>query len=373
MCIAMARFTPTGLRQRVLCCYGSLVGLSAAVAFALWPSHWRAILSVLAGATLAGWSARCLATRHLRDSLGKLRQTTDALSRGDLRRPIDDTARQDFVKLAGSLDRLIDHLHQLVEEREQLRRQLTRSEKLALIGELTAALAHEINNPLDGLQNCTRIIRRDPTNIEQTRKLLDLMEEGLYRIEMSLRRMMSMARDAPVTLIDIQIEDVIRDALLVVQPRLDRNQIVLVHESPDPHLRVLADRAQLTQALINLLINAADAMPGGGRITLRHGTCGEGSHVDLEIIDTGQGIPPDVLPHIFEPFYTTKDGGSGTGLGLAITARIIEAHGGTIGVASQPGRGTCFTLTLQAAGQPPATQVAVPVTTDATNGNLGSD
>jgi len=373
MCVAMARFIPTGLRQRVLCCYGSLVGLSAAAAFALWPAHWRAILSVLAGATLAGWSARCLATRHLRDSLGKLRQTTDALSRGDLRRPIDDTARQDFVKLAGSLDRLIDHLHQLVEEREQLRRQLTRSEKLALIGELTAALAHEINNPLDGLQNCTRIIRRDPTNIEQTRKLLDLMEEGLYRIEMSLRRMMSMARDAPVTLIDIQIEDVIRDALLVVQPRLDRNQIVLVHESPDPHLRVLADRAQLTQALINLLINAADAMPGGGRITLRHGTCVEGGHVDLEIIDTGQGIPPDVLPHIFEPFYTTKDGGSGTGLGLAITTRIIEAHGGTIGVASQPGRGTCFTLTLQAAGQPTATQVATSVTTNATKGKLGSD
>ncbi len=341
-----------------------MVGLSAVLAYWLWPAHWGAILWVAGGAMLAGWCATWLATRHLRHSFGKLRQTTDALSRGDLRRPIDDTARQDFVKLAGSLDRLIDHLRELVEERENLRRQLTRSEKLALIGELTAALAHEINNPLDGLQNCTRIIRRDPGNVAQTRKLLDLMEEGLYRIEMSLRRMMNMARDAPVTLVDIQLDDAIRDALLVVQPRLDRGRIDVVHETAGSHTRVLADRPQLTQVLINLLINAADAMPEGGRVTLRHGMREDDGRIVLDIIDTGQGIPPEVLPHIFEPFYTTKDGGSGTGLGLAISARILEAHGATIDVTSRPGQGTCFTLTLQAVCSSSSCDVPAPATTN---------
>jgi len=348
----MAWLMPTGLRQRVLWGYCGMVCVSAGLAVWLWPAHWRAVLVVGTGASIAGWVTCWLTTWHLRQSFHKLRETTDALSRGDFRQPIDEAARQDFVKLACSLDRLVNRLRALVEERERLRQRLTRSEKLALIGELAATLAHEINNPLDGLQNCTHIIRRDPGNVEQTRKLLDLMEAGLYRIEMSVQRLVSMARDAPPVMADVCLDDVVRDALLFVQPRLDRAGIDIVHDPPDPSVRVRGDRNQLAQVLINLFINAADAMPQGGKIVLRRRTQAEGRNVVFEVSDTGCGIPPDVLPHIFEPFYTTKSGGRGTGLGLAVAARILEAHGAKIEVTSAPGRGTRFTIILPAAGRP---------------------
>ncbi len=311
----------------------------------------------------AAWIVALIASRHLRRRLHKLRQAAEAIARGDLTRQIERPPHDDFIKLADSLERMLDQLHDTLREQDRLRQQLTRSEKLALIGELAATVAHEVNNPLDGLQNSTRIIRRNLDNAEQTRQLLDLMDAGLYRIEVIVRRLLTMSRDEPVNPVPVRVDEIVDDAVVFVQPRLDRGAIELVRDFPDTPLFARADRGQFAQALINLMINAADSMSHGGKLILRCRTGDRGQKVLLDVIDTGSGIADDHLPHIFEPFYSTKGKGKGTGLGLAVVARIVQAHQGTIEVQSDLGKGTGFRIEL-----PAATQRIVPSTSPASGG-----
>jgi two-component system NtrC family sensor kinase len=194
------------------------------------------------------------------------------------------------------------------------------------------------------------------------------MDAGLYRIEMIVWRLLSMSRDDPVMLAPTRLEDVMEDAILFAKPRLDRHGIALAREFPDEPLFLLADRDQLSQALINLILNSADAMPEGGTLTVSGNADTQSAGVVLEISDTGCGISPEHLPHVFEPFYTTKARGRGTGLGLAVVSRVIEAHGGKVTCHSQPGAGCRFRMELQPAqtgsetAQPPRrTTLAAPV------------
>jgi len=312
------------------------------------PRPWDT-LAVLAAALLSAWVTYNLACRRARRRLHRLREAVDAFARGDLAPAIDHPPDDDFLKLSDSLERLLDQLKENYREHERLRRQLTHSEKLALIGELAATVAHEVNNPLDGLQNGIRLFRRGIGNPEQARQLLDLMENGLYRIEMIMRRLLTMSRDEPLSPVPLRVEDVVDDALLFVRPKLDRRQVELVRDFPDFPVFAMLDRPQMAQVLINLMINAADVMPNGGKLTIRCGTDDDGRCVLLDIADTGTGIAADIVPHIFEPFYTTKSKGGGTGLGLAVVQRVVQAHGGTVEVESQVGQGTRFRLTLPAA------------------------
>lgn len=314
------------------------------------PQPW-ATLATAAVALTAAWVISRIACRQLRKRLHRLREAVDAFGRGDLTPVIEHPADDDFLKLSDSLEKMLQQLKETCCEHERLRQQLTRSEKLALIGELAATVAHEVNNPLDGLQNSTRIIRRNMNNPDQVRQLLDLMDAGLYRIEMIMRRLLTMSRDEPLSLAPIRLDEVVDDALMFAQPKLDRRRIELVRDFPDFPVFARADRLQMAQVLINLLINAADAAPAGGGITVRC-RCGDyGRSVLLDVIDTGMGIAPEHLPHIFEPFYTTKSKGGGTGLGLAVVSRIVQAHGGTVKVESELNKGTRFRITLPAIQQ----------------------
>jgi len=336
-------------RHRYLCAFACIFSSLGFVLSLTLPAHNWGIAAMLIGGLITAWLVALLGERGLRRRLHRLRETADALGRGEVSRHIDCAPEDDFVKLAESLDRITDQLKAKCREEDRLRRQLTRSEQLALIGELAAVVAHEINNPLDGLQNCTRIIRRYRENPEQTMELLDLMDAGLYRIEMIVRRLLSMSRDEPVQLTPTRLDDVVNDAVLFVQPRLDRHHIELVRRFPETPLTAMVDRAQMAQVLINLAINAADSMLDGGRLEFVGRARASGGTVLLEVIDTGRGIEPDVLPNIFDPFYTTKDMGLGSGLGLSVVKRIIDAHQGTIEVTSKLGRGTCFHIELPAA------------------------
>lgn len=339
----LARLSP---RQRYLLGYLLLLGAGAGVLTVVMPGQWPGVLGMGLVGAAAGWGVARLSSERLRGRMHRLREATDAIGRGELHHRIDLRGHDDFTKLAESLDRMAAQLEAHIRAREALEKDLDRVEKLALIGELAAIVAHEVNNPLDGLQNAVRILRDAHPPDSQNGRLLDLMDSGLARIERLVQRLLDMARPSTPSLEPVRVEEVLEDALLFVRPRLNRSGIKIERDFPAEPLQVRADRMQLAQVLINLLLNAADAMPEGGRIALTGRNGENGDRVVLEIADTGKGIAAEHVPHIFEPFYTTKR--NGTGLGLAVVARIIETHQGRIEVQSEAGKGTRFKMELMA-------------------------
>ena len=294
----------------------------------------------------AAWLVAYVGNQRVRQRLHELREVTDALANGKLIDQVRHLPNDDFVKLAGSVERMAVQLREMTEEQDRLRQRLNRTEKLAVMGELAATVAHEVNNPLDGLQNSVRIVRRRLASDTQMDPLLAMMEAGLSRIESTVQRLLSMSRDEPIRPVPTPVARMVDDALMFIQPRLNRYGIALVRDFPDEPVWVLSDADYMAQVLINLAINAADAMkPEGGTLTLRCRT-GVDGRAWIEVADTGSGIPEEHLPHIFEPFYSTKGKGSGTGLGLSVVARVVEAHHGRVEVRTAPGQGTTFRIDL---------------------------
>lgn len=339
------------LRQKYGLAYALLVVSTGLVVAFLRPDEAPGVAIMCISACLAAWVVSGASARRLRRSIGRLRQVADAIGAGDFGQRVPCRRGDDLAKLVHAFNRMADRLEQMARDDAELRERLMRSQRLAAIGELAATVAHEVNNPLDGIQNCTRIIRRDITNTEQVRRMLDLMDGGLYRIEMIVRRLLSFARDETMNLVPTRLADVVEDALMFVQPRLEKHRIELRRHGCDPAVFALADRTQLAQALINLLLNAVDSTEPGGRIEIavRPPPGPDDPWVTLVVEDNGHGIAPEHVPHIFEPFFSTKGAGYGTGLGLAVVRKIVEAHRGRIDVRTRLGHGTRFEIALPAA------------------------
>ena len=335
-------------RRRFLLAYALIVVAGVSAALWIWPEQRWGILATGFLGWMAAWFLSAVCMHSIRHRVHALRETAEAIGGGDLSRHIEALPHDDFIKLADTLEHLADQLRCTTREQDRLRQQLTRSEKLALLGELAAIVAHEVNNPLDGLQDSVRILRRNPNTSDEMRQLLDLMDAGLYRIEMIVRRLLTMSRDEAVHPVPTRLDEIVDDASLFIQPRLNRHGIEFVRENSDVPMFVRADRTQMAQVFINLMLNASDSMPEGGKLILRSRLDQSKGVVMLDLSDTGRGIDPQHLPHIFEPFYTTKAKGQGTGLGLAIAVRIVEAHKGVIECHSTPGHGTRFHIELPA-------------------------
>ena len=338
------------LRQRYLLAHVGTIAVAAVLVSVWQPESRYAVTTIAIVAVAAGWACSRIGASRLRRSASRLRQAADAVGSGDFSKRVAWHESDDLAKLAQAFNRMADRLQSMAEEEQQLRSQLARTERLAAIGELAATVAHEVNNPLDGIQNCTRIMRRDIDNTEQIARLLDLMDGGLYRIEMIVRRLLTYARDEAMNLVPTPIDAVFDDALMFVQPRLDKHGVRLVRPRLERPVFAMADRTQLAQALINLLLNAVDSAAPGGRIELGVREPADGGRmVQLIIEDDGEGIAPEHLPRIFEPFFSTKGPGGGTGLGLAVVKKIVSAHHGSIDVDSHVGEGTRFVVCLPAA------------------------
>ena len=336
------------LRHKFLLAFeGALIAIGA-LGWLLCASARLPIVVVTGTAMLVGWLLLVAGSWRLHQSLSRVRRAAEAIGRGDLSRRVELQPRDDIEKLVRSFNQMADRLEQTVLEERDLQQQLTRTEKLAAIGELAATVAHEVNNPLDGLQNCSRIIRRSAEDPQKVRHLLDLMDGALYRIEMIVRRLLMLARDEPPRLAVTPLNEVITEAIAFVEPRIARQAVELVSEVPEQPVYVECDRQQLVQVLINLMVNALDSMPDGGQLTVGL-TPARGGQLALLVRDTGSGIAEEHLARIFEPFFTRKAGGAGTGLGLAVVKKIIDAHRGEIRVDSRLGEGTSFTIELSAA------------------------
>jgi len=221
--------------------------------------------------------------------------------------------------------------------------QLIRSEKLAALGQLAAGIAHEIRNPLTSINILIHSLRDKPSDEERHQEDLRVIEEEIHRINEIVDQFLRFAKPAPPLLQEADVLSLFEETLLLLKPQIEKQRIFVEKEFPALPPTVL-DREQMKQVILNLLLNALQAMPGGGRLRLSAQVLEDNRWIQLSIQDTGVGIPPEDMNKLFDPFFSTKEGG--VGLGLSIAHRILDQHRGKIQAQSTPGRGTLFTLWL---------------------------
>ncbi|GAB4119909.1 MAG: GAF domain-containing sensor histidine kinase [Roseiflexaceae bacterium] len=225
--------------------------------------------------------------------------------------------------------------------------QLLQSAKLAAVGELAASVAHEINNPLYAARNSLYLVEQDLPIEAPPRQFLSIAQAELGRIARIITRMRDFYRPARKELEPTNLNELLAETIELVQTHLRHGQVQVVSNFCEPLPPLIAHADQLRQVFLNLMLNACDAMQGGGILTvttLIEANEGGTDMLRVNIADTGVGIPDEHMPHLFEPFYTTKP--QGTGLGLAISAHIVTQHGGAIMVESEVGVGSTFVIRL---------------------------
>ena len=291
------------------------------------------ILAILAGSGMLWWLNRRLVVRPV----ALLVEATRRVSEGDLSTAIPLTGRHELGDLAKSFNTMTRNL-------ADTQRQLAQADKLASVGRLAAGVAHEINNPLTGVLSYASLLRKRMEHDVSACEDLDVIVRETVRCRGIIRGLLDFARPTAPAMKPIELNEVVRHSVSVVMTQLALNKVDLkldlANELPMAH----ADANQIQQVVVNLLLNAADAIGDEGG-TIQATTRSAPDGIEFLLQDSGRGIAAEDLPRIFEPFFTTK-GNHGTGLGLAVSWGIVEAHGGSLNVQSQAGHGTLFTLRL---------------------------
>ncbi|MGA2905055.1 MAG: ATP-binding protein [Candidatus Korobacteraceae bacterium] len=241
------------------------------------------------------------------------------------------------------LVRRLEEERELAKEKMQFESQLSDYEKYASLAQLALGAAHEINNPLLGILSHLELEWREAG--EERREEIEQCIAGAKRISSAVRGLLDYARPGPLTLSKVHLWRLVEETMKFVGHQPMFRQIELQNCIPSDLPSITADANQLSQILMNLLLNAAQATAPGGRITILADKVKFSDLIELRVRDTGSGIPADILPHVFEPFFTTKRG-RGTGLGLSITQSYVRSHGGDIQVESIAGYGTTVRVTL---------------------------
>ncbi len=223
-------------------------------------------------------------------------------------------------------------------------RQLVLTERQAAIGELSAKIAHEVNNPLSIISNYLHLCSRNLENPEKAEGHLDVARQELSRIARIVRQLLDFHRPQKVEKSVIDVRELIDDILGLVEWQLVERKIDIERLADDPLPDVVGSPEQLKQVFLNLVINARDFMPNGGRLKIA--ITNHDASVKIRFVDSGPGIPPENISRIFEPFFTTKEDSTGTGLGLSVCFGIIKEHGGDITAGNDPASGAAFEITL---------------------------
>jgi hypothetical protein len=231
-----------------------------------------------------------------------------------------------------------------ISARVQLEEQLQISEKMASIGLLAAGVAHEVNTPLTGISSFTQMLLQGAEPDDPKTKVLEKIERQTFRAAKIVNGLLNLARPAQTDSGAVDLNVVINDVLVLLEHQLRTGSIQVRKELSSSALLIQGVEYKLQQVFLNLFLNARDAMPRGGWLTIA--TREEDSGAVIEVADTGSGIPPEQLSRIYDPFFTTKEIGKGTGLGLSISYGIVQEHGGALNCESTVGQGTRFTLSL---------------------------
>ena len=249
-------------------------------------------------------------------------------------------ARQAVVAMENA--RLYEDLRNYVKRVEESQQALLRVEKMAAAGRLTASIAHEVNNPLQSVQNCLHLAGREDLPADKRKEYFELAKKELERLMKTMQRMLDFYRPGASRVEQVDLLDLLGHVLSLTSQQLGQRHITVRTELPDSLPPIYAVSSQIQQIFFNLILNSLDAMPGGGELSISAKSVSNG--VEMIFQDNGPGIPEDKRENIFEPFFSTKDGG--TGLGLTVSYNIVTAHGGTLDLMDGPGSGACFRLFL---------------------------
>jgi two-component system, NtrC family, sensor kinase len=241
-------------------------------------------------------------------------------------------------------------------------RDAARAQRLSAIGQLAATVAHKIGTPLTALSGHIQLLQEDPDLTADARRRLQIVEGQIEQTSRIIQDLLIYGRKPEPMFEPMDLNACVEDCLSLMSPEIARRNVTLLADFTGSPMIIYGDSQQLQEVFCNLIDNAIDAMPTGGTLTIRgrpmdpervpaHPADSPGSYA-VDIFDTGQGIPRDMMDQIFQPFFTTKKAGRGTGLGLAIAAETIRAHGGAMAVESEPGKGSHFTVTLPVAVRP---------------------
>jgi signal transduction histidine kinase len=241
---------------------------------------------------------------------------------------------------------LMQEIEQTVERLQQREHEVLRAEQMAAVGQLAAGVAHELRNPLTAVKMLVQSSREDLAGRGLPAEDLQIIEKEIRRLESSLQTFLDFARPPRMERRAVNVSEVVEEALALISGRAKKQDVSVDFDPPAPEISLHADPDQLRQLLLNLIMNALDAMPQGGALTLR-ARLAKDNQLELQVRDTGPGVSAEVMPRLFEPFVSGKE--TGLGLGLVVSRRIAEAHGGSLTGENLPGQGACFTLRLPAA------------------------
>jgi two-component system, NtrC family, sensor kinase len=281
-------------------------------------------------------------SRHLIKRLNRLMDATQRFAEGDF---VPITPTRKYMDEFSHLAIAFNHMMYELEKRQSL---LVESHKLRAIGNLTAGIAHELNNPLNNIIITSEMLKTDWKELPEEEcadMINDLVVQG-ERAQQVVKNLLDFARESETKTEYLRIDTLIAETIQLVKNQTKLSK-VKIEEAIGKNLPpIYGDRKLLIQVLLNLIINAIDAMPNGGNLTITVKEEKKIGFLAVQVTDTGGGIPEHIIKSIFNPFFTTKPTGSGTGLGLSVSRGIIEKHGGHIDVESKPGQGTTFTVYL---------------------------
>jgi signal transduction histidine kinase len=231
-----------------------------------------------------------------------------------------------------------------VTDRDELERRLVQADKLSSIGLLAAGVAHEVNTPLAVISTYAQMLAKQISEDEQKSKLLDKIAKQTFRASEIVNSLLSFSRTSPTEFVEVDVSKVVQETLNLVEHQLKKSQIEVKLDAPPSLPAVKGNAGKLQQVFLNLFLNARDAMDAGGTLSVR--AWSESGFARIDVADNGQGISPENLERIYDPFFTTKAARKGTGLGLSVTYGIVREHGGSIEVESHPGAGSRFRVEL---------------------------
>jgi signal transduction histidine kinase len=320
----------------------------------------RRFLVTSAAVTIAivGLAMVLLFTFQINRPIRKLARAMGRVEEGDLSVRANLPRRDELGDLGRSLNSMIGKLDASQKEIEKYHtEQLIRADRLASIGELAASVAHEIKNPLAGISGAVQVLAEDYPDDDPRRGVAEQIRKQCERMDKTIRDLLSYAQPLKAELSLLDVNELLDRSLFIAMPSPEKSSITVRRRLQEGLPPVMGDAKHFEQVFLNLILNAVQAMPGGGTLDLRsrlkreEGEREEGEPmIEIRITDTGGGIPEEIREKVFSPFYTTRT--RGTGLGLPITRKILEQHGASIHFESVTGKGTTFTVLIPVKGGP---------------------